>query len=65
MLDFKNVTKRVTKGDSEPIRNYTAQGYINFGASSAAAVRDAVTALEDGVYTSVFATVLRRLQSIP
>ena len=50
-FDFKNVTKRVTKGDSEPIRNYTAQGYINFGASSAAAVRDAVTALEDGVYT--------------
>ena len=45
------MTKRVTKGDSEPIRNYTAQGYINFGASSAAAVRDAVTALEDGVYT--------------
>ena len=50
-FDFKNVTKRVTKGDSEPIRNYTAQGYINFGTSSAAAVRDAVTALEDGVYT--------------
>lgn len=50
-FDYKNVTKRVEKGDVEPIRNYTAQGYINFGTSSAAAVRDAITALEDGVYT--------------
>lgn len=50
-FDFKNVAKRVTKGDTEPIRNYTAQGYINFGTNSSAAVRDAITALEDGVYT--------------
>lgn len=50
-FDFKNVAKRVTKGDTEPIRNYTAQGYINFGTSSTAAVRDAITALEEGIYT--------------
>lgn len=49
-FDFKNVAKRVTKGDAEPIRNYTGQGYINFGANSSAAVRDAITAIEDGVY---------------
>ena len=30
-FDYKNVEKRITAGDGEPIRNYTAQGYINFG----------------------------------
>lgn len=50
-FDFKNVAKRITKGDGESIRNYTAQGYINFGTSSSAAVRDAITAVEDGMYT--------------
>ncbi len=50
-FDFKNVERRITAGDSEPIRNYTAQGYINFGTNSAAAVRDAITAVEDGLYT--------------
>ena len=50
-FDFKNVAKRVAKGDTEPIRNYTAQGYINFGPNAAAAVRDAITAREEGVYT--------------
>lgn len=50
-FDYKNVAQRVTKGDSEPIRNYTAQGYINFGSDAGAAVRDFVTAQEEGVYT--------------
>lgn len=50
-FDFKNVAKRITKGDIEAIRNYTGQGYINFGANSAAAVRDAITAMEDGLHT--------------
>ena len=30
------------------------QGYINFGTNAAAAVRDAVTAVEDGIYTFRF-----------
>lgn len=50
-FDFKNVTKRVTMGQLDVIRNYTAQGYINFGTNSGAAVRDVVTALESGMYT--------------
>ena len=53
-FDYKNVEKRITAGDGEPIRNYTAQGYINFGTNAAAAVRDAVTAVEDGIYTFRF-----------
>lgn len=50
-FDFKNVASRITKGDAEPIRNYTAQGYINFGTNSSAAVRDAIKVVENGMYT--------------
>lgn len=50
-FDFKDVAQRVTKGNAEPIRNYTGQGYINFGTNSSAAVRDAITAVENGMYT--------------
>lgn len=49
-FDFKNVAKRITAGSGEAIRNYTAQGYINFGAGAEAAVRDEITAVEEGVY---------------
>lgn len=49
-FDFKNVAKRITAGDGEAIRNYTAQGYINFGAGAEAAVRDEITAVEEGMY---------------
>lgn len=50
-FDFKNVARRITAGAGEDIRNYTSQGYINFGTNNSAAVRDEITALEDGMYT--------------
>ena len=62
-FDVKDVAKVVKLGYDEPIRNFTSQGYINFGANASAAVRDEITALEDGQYTfyiryrSPFATV--------
>lgn len=50
-FDFKDVADRVTGGYDKSVRLYTGQGYINFGASPSAAVRDAITAVEDGMYT--------------
>jgi hypothetical protein len=50
-FDFKNVASRITKGDNQPVRNYTGQGYIIFGANAAAAVRDAISVVESGTYS--------------
>lgn len=49
-FDYKYVAGIVKGGYSEPVRNYTGQGYLRFGTNSAAAVRDTVTVLKGGTY---------------
>ncbi len=49
-FDFKSVAGRVTSGWDQPVRNYRGQGYVQFGTSSSAAVRDSVTVLKSGTY---------------
>jgi hypothetical protein len=49
-FDYKNITGIVKSGYEQNIRNYTGQGYLQFGTNSAASVRDSVTALNDGKY---------------
>ncbi|HOK97111.1 MAG TPA: carbohydrate-binding protein, partial [Anaerohalosphaeraceae bacterium] len=50
-FDYKYISGIVKGGYSEPVRNYTGQGYLRFGTNSAAAVRDTVTVPETGTYT--------------
>lgn len=49
-FDYKNITNIVTAGQYSNIRNYTGQGYLQFGTSSSASVRDTVTVLRSGLY---------------
>ncbi len=49
-FDYKNVSGVTTSGYNEGIRNYTGQGYLTFGTSSTASVRDTVTVIRDGQY---------------
>ena len=49
-FDRKSVASVVTSGYYGTIRNYTGQGYIKFGTSSSAAVRDTINMLKSGVY---------------
>lgn len=49
-FDYKNIAGITSSGYSGSIRNYTGQGYLNFGTSSSAAVRDSVTVLKSGTY---------------
>ncbi|HLP76083.1 MAG TPA: glycoside hydrolase family 98 domain-containing protein [Candidatus Paceibacterota bacterium] len=49
-FDYKNVTAVSKNGYSGILRNYTGQGYVQFGAGSTAAVRDSVTVLNGGTY---------------
>jgi len=49
-FDYKSVAGIVTSGWNQPVRNYRGQGYLQFGTSSAAAVRDTVTVLKAGTY---------------
>lgn len=50
-FDYKNIAKNLKSGTDSGIGNYTGQGYVSFGTSSSAAVRDEVTVLDDGVYS--------------
>ena len=50
-FEYKNIAKNQTSGYDSGIGNYTGQGYINFGTSSSAAVRNEVTVLEEGTYS--------------
>ncbi|MBV4358747.1 glycoside hydrolase family 98 domain-containing protein [Pinibacter aurantiacus] len=50
MFDYKNIVGLVTSGASGNIRNYTGQGYLSFGTSSTAAVRDTVSVESAGSY---------------
>ena len=49
-FDYKNIAGIVKNGYDFNIRNYTGQGYLQFGTNSAASVRDYVTVLNDGTY---------------
>lgn len=51
VFDFKNVGIRVTSGYAHNVRNYTGQGYINFGKNKNAAVRDDFNLLDEGRYS--------------
>lgn len=50
-FDYKNIFGVIKNGASENIRNYTGQGYIQFGTSSTASVRDYISVLNAGTYT--------------
>ncbi len=50
-FDYKNIDRIVKNGVNSGIGNYTGQGYINFGTSSSAAVRDEVNVQEEGIYS--------------
>lgn len=50
-FDYKNIGGNITEGIGTSISNYTAMGYLNFGVSGSASIRDeAVTALKSGAY---------------
>ncbi len=49
-FDRKSVSSVVTGGYDKTVRNYTGQGYIQFGTNSAASIRDTVTVLKNGIY---------------
>ena len=49
-FDYKNGVNLITNGYSGGIRNYTGQGYLEFGSNSAAAARSSVTVLRSGKY---------------
>ncbi|MEI6074913.1 MAG: glycoside hydrolase family 98 domain-containing protein, partial [Verrucomicrobiota bacterium] len=49
-FDYKNIGGIASGGYYGSIRNYSGQGYLNFGISSSAAVRNAVTVLKGGTY---------------
>jgi hypothetical protein len=48
--DYKYITGIVKGGYSDPVRNYTGQGYLQFGTNSAASARETVTVLKSGTY---------------
>lgn len=54
VFDFKSVASRSTSGYDGSIRNYTGQGYINFGKRNTAAVRDEVSVVDEGRYAVKF-----------
>jgi hypothetical protein len=49
-FDYKSVSGLVTSGWDQPVRNYRGQGYLRFGTSLSAAVRDSVIVLKAGIY---------------
>lgn len=49
-FDYKNITDIVEIGSNGDIRNYTGQGYLQFGTNENASIRDRVTVLNDGTY---------------
>jgi hypothetical protein len=51
VFDYKNISGVVTSGYSGAIRNYTGQGYLNFGTNASAAIRDTVNVESAGSYS--------------
>ncbi len=49
-FDYKSIVGTTNGGYDAPIRNYTGQGYLTFGTSSNASVRDTVTVIRSGEY---------------
>ena len=49
-FDYKSISGIIKNGYDRNIRNYTGQGYLNFGVNAAARVRDFVIVLNDGTY---------------
>ena len=49
-FDYKNITENVKTAIGKDIRNYTAMGYVNFGKSASAAVKETVHVSKDGIY---------------
>jgi hypothetical protein len=49
-FDRKSVSSVITSGYSGSVRNYSGQGYVQFGTNAAAAIRDTVKVLKNGVY---------------
>ncbi len=50
-FEYKNVSKVVTNGCHTGVDNFTGQGYMIFGKSSNAAVKDTISVLGAGEYT--------------
>jgi hypothetical protein len=50
-FEYKNIVGIIKNGYDRSIRNYTGQGYLQFGTGNAASVRDNFTVLNDGTYT--------------
>lgn len=49
-FDYKNISSITTGGYNGYIRNYSGQGYLSFGTSSSASIRDTVYVLRSGNY---------------
>lgn len=49
-FDYKSISQNLNYGTSSGVSNYTGLGYIKFGTSSSASVRDVVTVLRNGTY---------------
>lgn len=49
-FDYKNISRVITGGQYDPIRNYQGQGYVEFGTSASASIRDNIVALRKGTY---------------
>ncbi len=47
-FDYKGIASNITNGVGKPVRDYTAQGYLDFGGRSDAAIRKGVRALYNG-----------------
>ncbi|MBP1618102.1 MAG: endo-1,4-beta-xylanase precursor [Bacteroidetes bacterium] len=50
-FDYKNISGNVTEGYNTGIANYTAMGYLKFGTSSSASIRDTINVPASGSYT--------------
>jgi Carbohydrate binding module (family 6)/Putative Ig domain len=49
-FDYKSIASVVTSGWDKPVRNYRGQGYVQFGTSASAGLRDSVVARKAGTY---------------
>lgn len=49
-FDYKSIASVITSGWDKPVRNYRGQGYVQFGTSVAAGLRDSVTVRRAGTY---------------
>jgi hypothetical protein len=50
IFEYKSIAGIVKSGWDQPVRNYSGQGYAQFGTSASAALRKTVTVLKAGTY---------------